>query len=471
MKRILLIGFGRHALKAHLGPIQQSDDIEIAGIVRLSPRRDLGLSQFDPAVKEGIERRLGELRKQGIPVIDVDPFEDCKELVRCTCIRDQNEVDKWFDKWASGGIDGFNEGQPFGKLISDNVEDVENIDGVIVTTFGISHYFYARWAIERGHHTLIDKPITSPAYCSSRRDAAKRIMDDYLNLVGAAHRTGAKVVIGTNRRYSKCFRAIRERIRQAEEMVNFVSCFTSDGWFAQPNGERVYRGADPVISGGGKLMHTGYHWLDIIPWLLKGTVIRDGGTIVRVSSMFGRYAFDADDFGCPDFDARHNVEKNAVIQVALEHGDGKTCLVSYSLLHEGFRNGTGGYGTQNDQEQFNIYQDSLAIWHRRFEYTGHSGRNENETLAAQQNGHSGTTLSTLQPYDSDKTGPTLEFTKCLVEDKQPCISPVEDHAIGVLLLASSYLSAIENRAIQFPIEKCESYLCKYQRDRSLDWLF
>jgi predicted dehydrogenase len=391
-------------------------------------------------------------------------------LVECTCSRDWSEVNKSFEKWASGG-------EGFSKIIESECGD---IDGIIIATFGISHYFYARWAIEEKKcHTLIDKPITSPAYCSTREEAATRIVDDYFNLICAAKDSNLKVVIGANRRYSDCFKKAKEEIKavykKREEAVNFVSCFTSDGWFAQKDEKGVSRGADPKISGGGKLMHTGYHWLDIIPWLLRESVVVDDVITVTVHSMFERYTFE--DFKKSDDDYRdENVEKNAAIQVALRHVSGKTCLVDYSLLHEGFKNKEGGYGTQTDQEQFSVYQGPVAIWHRRFEYIGGRGRGT-ETLIQDGTANRVSTHRLLPAYDSDKTGPTMEFLKCLVQNRNPLTSPIEDHAIGVLLLASSYLSAIKGRTVEFQVKGLDSYLKDYkhqtttEKSQSLDWLF
>ncbi len=267
-----------------------------------------------------------------------------------------------------------------------------------------------------------------------------------------------------------------------------MQCLTNDGLWHTP---ADYGVQSTYRNGAGKLVHTGYHVLDIVPWIIRHgqAAERPGAAVARIRSatVFATGFMPADAVGArarpPDepvdelVDSGGFGEVNAALQVALRDDDHRTvCIVQLGMLHEGLsRNPLLGGGTVGDRrrraEEGRTKQDVLtiytgptgAIFLRRFaKLTGSSGtrlgdRDHLELV------HCRNAIAAGAPalidrreltYRADDHAPTAEFLLALDDPSRDVISPVRDHGIAVRLLAAAYESmrAGESVRVDFDAE-------------------
>src|SRR3989344_3727582 len=155
------------------------------------------------------------------------------------------------------------------------------VNTVFIATEPISHYTYIKWALTRNMHIFLDKPITLHTHSSTNVSQAQKIIDDYCELSEIYRKTQtkeyAKPVIFSclaQRRYHPAFLDMKRYTMKISKLTNcpITSIIAShcDGQWRFPDEllTQSYHGYD---DGVGKLSHSGYHLLDIIPWLIKGT--------------------------------------------------------------------------------------------------------------------------------------------------------------------------------------------------------
>jgi predicted dehydrogenase len=445
-KRILLVGCGAFARQAHLPALRDAAGrAHLAAIVDRADRAD-GI--FAACERVGLP--------DGIPLIEALANDDA----------------------ASPAA--------FDALLTD-------IDGVIISSPEDTHKRYIRWAIGRGLPALIDKPLTvRRAEPDGTLSDPKRLVDDWRELVAAGARI-APFMLAAQRRYQNIYREIAALVRQeylrSGYGPTFVQCLTNDGLWHTPGDYAVQ---STYRDGAGKLVHTGYHVLDIVPWIIRHgqATERPGAAVARIRSatVFAttftpsdaanaaspRPGFSGDGFA----DANGLGEVNAALQVALRDGDGRTvCIIQLGMLHEGLsRNPLSHDGTVTErreraergrtkQDVLTIYQGPTgAIFLRRFaKLTGSEGtrlgdRDHLELV------HCRNALAPAAPalidrreltYRADDHAPTAEFLLALDDPTRDVISPVRDHGIAVRLLAAAYesMGAGESVRVEFDAEE------------------
>jgi len=151
------------------------------------------------------------------------------------------------------------------------------INGVIIATEPLAHVQYAKWALEAGLSILMDKPISSYENISTSPDKAQRLIDDYhaLNQIYQLKRKAYPQLVFsvmTQRRYQTSFKLIKQRIAecfaQTHCPVTNIQSFHSDGQWRMPS-EIVEQRYHPYNQGYGKCSHSGYHYFDIVPFILE----------------------------------------------------------------------------------------------------------------------------------------------------------------------------------------------------------
>lgn len=158
------------------------------------------------------------------------------------------------------------------RVVHDN-----RISGIIIATEPMAHLVYAKWAINKGISVLMDKPISTKADISSNINNAKGVLDDFQELLNLYQRSKDKhpqllFSLMAQRRYHPAFKKIKELISEVATTtgcpVTSIQSFHSDGQWRLPN-EIIDYNYHSYNQGYGKVSHSGYHSLDIVPWLLE----------------------------------------------------------------------------------------------------------------------------------------------------------------------------------------------------------
>lgn len=141
----------------------------------------------------------------------------------------------------------------------------EPIDGIIISTEPKAHKIYAEWALKNNINILMDKPITAPLYPSTDIRSARAIYQDYLDLENLRRQSTAKFYIVCQRRNHEGYALIKEYIKQFvsefEIPVSYVDIYHADGAWSMPH--EFPKENHPYKYGYGKLMHSGYHFVDV----------------------------------------------------------------------------------------------------------------------------------------------------------------------------------------------------------------
>ncbi|MBI3632063.1 MAG: Gfo/Idh/MocA family oxidoreductase [Candidatus Vogelbacteria bacterium] len=147
---------------------------------------------------------------------------------------------------------------------------MECIDGIIISTEPKAHRIYAEWALRNNINVLMDKPITTPLYPSTDINAAKQIYGDYLDLEQLRRENNAKAYVVCQRRNHEGYVYIKDYLRKFisdfQIPVSFVDIYHADGAWSLPH--EFMKENHPYKYGYGKLMHSGYHFVDLFSWLV-----------------------------------------------------------------------------------------------------------------------------------------------------------------------------------------------------------
>jgi predicted dehydrogenase len=246
----------------------------------------------------------------------------------------------------------------------DNIVKDNNIDCVIISTDPLTHYKYAKWALEKGLHILMDKPITSEKNISSSLKKAKKLISDYDKLARIYQKAKNKKHIifslMSQRRYHPLYKIMKENVVEVFNETNCpitsIQTFHSDGQWRTPN-EIIDLGYHGYNLGYGKCSHSGYHSMDIINWLVSSTEsISKKITGVEVSTSFLKpsdflHQINYSDYSkiFPDFNKINKYsekdflnrtkkfgEIDAFSNITFMSGKNVQTLASMNLIHNGF---------------------------------------------------------------------------------------------------------------------------------------
>ncbi len=155
------------------------------------------------------------------------------------------------------------------KLIKEN-----KITYAIISTEPKAHFAYAKFLIKNNISILMDKPITSSLDVLNSISSAKQIKKEYdilLNLY-KNHQEKIKFTIQCQRRFHPGYLYIKkillDTIKKYNIPITYIDIYHSDGMWNMPN-EFLSRENHPYKYGYGKLFHSGYHFIDILTWLLE----------------------------------------------------------------------------------------------------------------------------------------------------------------------------------------------------------
>jgi len=164
----------------------------------------------------------------------------------------------------------------------DALVDRFDIQGVVISTEPTAHKAYAEWALNKGLHILMDKPISVRKGISIDRSQAEGLIDDYDELLALYkdQQTKKPTIFSVNvqRRYDRGFDKVRELIaetaRKFNTPVTSMQIMHADGSWRFPQ-EILTQESHGLSDGFGKVSHSGYHMFDIAWQLYQAGAIDD----------------------------------------------------------------------------------------------------------------------------------------------------------------------------------------------------
>ena len=159
--------------------------------------------------------------------------------------------------------------------IDDSVTDAllkYGINKAILSTEPKAHKVYLKKCIELGIHVVTDKPVTSPVLIGAKTVGSRQIVDDIDELLTMLNsHPESRVLVQCQRRnhkgYQLVLKTVEDVVREFEVPITYINIHHSDGMWNMPD-EFVYRENHPYKYGYGKLMHSGYHFVDLLATLL-----------------------------------------------------------------------------------------------------------------------------------------------------------------------------------------------------------
>lgn len=138
------------------------------------------------------------------------------------------------------------------------------IDGLILCTEPKAHKKYILWALKNDIDVLADKPLTAPII---NEQGPKQIWQDYLDIEQALKKSKARLSLMTNKRVHPAYQAVYQHVRNfvTEYNMPITHIDMSDGGGVWPFPiEFLTRENHPYKYGYGILLHTGFHYIDLL---------------------------------------------------------------------------------------------------------------------------------------------------------------------------------------------------------------
>lgn len=195
------------------------------------------------------------------------------------------------------------------------------LDAVIVTTPHALHFDQAKFCLNHCLHVLVDKPLA----CN---------ISQANELVQLASRKGKYLAVGVERRYETVYKLAKQIVKEGK--IGEIRCIDCSLARAVDPGFRESWRNDPFLSGGGVLIDSGYHTIDVTLWITGLKTMKSRGFITK------------DDL---------EVEKSCVVSTILSNGAIGNLTFTYvsphSLKYERIRL----YGTEGVLEIVNHRPD------------------------------------------------------------------------------------------------------------------
>lgn len=155
-----------------------------------------------------------------------------------------------------------------------NLIKSKNIKYAIISTEPKAHFAYAKFLLENNINILMDKPITAPINVISNQRQALKIKTEYEILSNMYKLKKDKIAfkIQCQRRFHEGYiyvkKTLENIIREYNIPITYIDIYHNDGMWNMPS-EFIERENHPYKYGYGKLFHSGYHFIDLLAWLLE----------------------------------------------------------------------------------------------------------------------------------------------------------------------------------------------------------
>ncbi|MBT6995432.1 hypothetical protein HN865_01420 [Candidatus Woesearchaeota archaeon] len=153
------------------------------------------------------------------------------------------------------------------------------IKGVIIATEPLTHIMYTKWALKNNLSILLDKPVSTYRNISTKKSLAKKILKDYDDLAKIyKKKKSISLSLMSQRRFHPAFKKIKSLIEGCYKKTNCpvtsIQSFHTDGQWRMPT-EIIDQLYHPYFQGYGKGSHSGYHFFDILPFLINTSYSKD----------------------------------------------------------------------------------------------------------------------------------------------------------------------------------------------------
>ena len=148
-----------------------------------------------------------------------------------------------------------------------------NVQYSIISTEPKAHFAYAKFFLKENINILMDKPISAPMFVFENIKNSREIKKEYDILKREyIKKNNINFVIQCQRRfhagYNYVKKLIDDTILKYNVPITYIDIYHSDGMWNMPN-EFFSRENHPYKYGYGKLFHSGYHFIDLLTWLLE----------------------------------------------------------------------------------------------------------------------------------------------------------------------------------------------------------
>lgn len=153
----------------------------------------------------------------------------------------------------------------------------KNITHAIISTEPKAHFAYAKFLLRNNINILMDKPVTAPTNVSNNINQAKKIKFEYDVLCSEYKKqkmlnNDLVFSIQCQRRFHNGYIYVKNLLNDIVSKygipISYIDIFHNDGMWNMPN-EFIERENHPYKYGYGKIFHSGYHFIDLLTWLLS----------------------------------------------------------------------------------------------------------------------------------------------------------------------------------------------------------
>lgn len=240
------------------------------------------------------------------------------------------------------------------------------INKAIISTPPEVHIPYAILCLEENIKVLIDKPLSAPRNLSNGN--SQQIVDDLYTL--KHFDTGDNIIIQAQRRRHIGYKFVKNLIQEMYQeygiQPHFIDIYHSDGRWDFPD-EIPQLTNHPYAYGYGKLLHSGYHFVDLISFLTDDfqydsyKVTSYANTIndfkAQVPDSFYKKMFDIDNsFAFPE-KGYGEIDSYSLLQFVRDNRIVST--ISMNLLHTGFSKRAWG------KAKMDLYKGNGRLRHER----------------------------------------------------------------------------------------------------------
>lgn len=144
------------------------------------------------------------------------------------------------------------------------------ITHAIISTEPKAHLAYIKFFLNEKINVLVDKPLTAPAGINNPSELAQKLKSEYdevKQIYDSVKNDNVKLQIQCQRRWHKGYKFIYDEISKVVNKykipITTINVYHSDGMWNMPD-EFLKRENHPYKYGYGKLLHSGYHFIDLI---------------------------------------------------------------------------------------------------------------------------------------------------------------------------------------------------------------
>ncbi len=171
----------------------------------------------------------------------------------------------------------------------DKIIEKSEVDCAVISTEPKAHKIYLDYFISHKIPCLTDKPIVAREGLSYNKNAPERQYKDVLNLSKKSLENKTRILVLVQRRehvaYKFIFKKALEVVQKFGVPISYFHIYHSDGTWNMPDDFNL-RENHPYKYGYGKLMHSGYHFIDLVAWIAEINKTLSDSICITTESKF-----------------------------------------------------------------------------------------------------------------------------------------------------------------------------------------